>query len=294
MFGFATSFTPPGGPGSPPWTPNFVDSDGLYAFGERQREAAFAGLERLGLALSGALFEGEKDIEMDKGIAWLSPDTVAEILSQFHPKLDLCVGKRFRQRLGLSPNRSSRAVEAAVSGWRAWLEESGADFHAAHKKLSQAAQETITQENIDEWQAALAEASGGEMPPARETMENLAAAIKEEVEGQQRSWAPTYPTFVPRQAFLRSTTIFADASPGADAHRDVPFLLARAAAALLRHPFVGEEEGRRAATTAVLAGGSSQEQADWASDEAVRGLRASRDSSASMDNAWSQTSCGRQ
>ena len=326
VFGFADSLTPPGGPNSPPWTPNFVDSEGLYALGARQRSAVFSGLERLGEALSGGLLEGRGGDDAGTEVeGWLAPATADVILSNFHVEVERCVSRRYRQRLGLSPWRDSAAAEAAASGWRAWLESSQADLHAAHKALSSSPPGTMLND-IEHWQGMLTRASGAAFPPERETLEHLLAAITEAEEGEMgnkeraeegrteeertpsrtgpssrtdqepnQHWAPSSPTFVPRQSFLRRATLAADSSPGAGAHYDAPFVLARAAAALLKSPFQTEDEGRRAAVAAAMTKGASLEHAEWAASEAVQGLRALGHHGGGLE-AWAQqqTSCGRQ
>lgn len=145
------------------WTPNYIDRDGRYAFGQ-QPEAALWNLRRLGAALEGrdpatGRLEAPRFFAADD-TPFLSTTAVQTAIANFSQDLERCYRARLSLRLAL-PQSDAAEVRKVVDGWLQWLEVSGANYHAASYALARAhVLHPPSSESLSHAAEAVAEAAG--------------------------------------------------------------------------------------------------------------------------------------
>mmetsp|Transcript_28911 Transcript_28911/g.66383 ORF Transcript_28911/g.66383 Transcript_28911/m.66383 type:complete len:538 (+) Transcript_28911:472-2085(+) len=136
----------------PAWSPNHIDTEARYAFGE-QRAMARWGLEQLIRAVSGLAFTADNQPDTrtwqaahaepaDGEAAWLPPEYGKEAPRLFEESFENCHDVRMRLRLGLStsegvPESAPGAPSELVKSWTAWLGRSRAVYPTASRALAE-------------------------------------------------------------------------------------------------------------------------------------------------------------
>eukprot|EP00511_Aplanochytrium_stocchinoi_P010288 CAMPEP_0204860764 /NCGR_PEP_ID=MMETSP1348-20121228/831_1 /ASSEMBLY_ACC=CAM_ASM_000700 /TAXON_ID=215587 /ORGANISM="Aplanochytrium stocchinoi, Strain GSBS06" /LENGTH=633 /DNA_ID=CAMNT_0052009691 /DNA_START=209 /DNA_END=2111 /DNA_ORIENTATION=- len=92
------------------YTPNFIDTEGRYAFG-RQPEIALWNLQRLADALSGSRYTADSEYDasswMDNGEEWLPTSVASSIVENFLPTYRKTFYDMMKNRLGLGQIQGS-------------------------------------------------------------------------------------------------------------------------------------------------------------------------------------------